>query len=235
MNKRPLLLSVLSGVFVMLALSFPVQVMLIYGHGFGEMDAVFAKLSSLNWTVMAGLLVCAVMLWRALPYTIIAIPLLIGLVALNNLVVGHYGTDFSAGTTALASVGFAFLNLPLMHAELRALFKNPAKRWWLRAERKRLIVPVLIEGMHLDGIRAQTFDFSETGVFVQNESQTGIGDMITLRFKFGTLHQFRCQGRVVRRSTPKGIYPAGVGIEFTNLSRMQKRELRRHLDRNLDL
>jgi hypothetical protein len=184
---------------------------------------------------MIGLGVCAFLLWKASPLTTIAVPALVILMAINNFVVGHYATDYSAGTTALATIAFTLLNLPLMHADLRALFRDPNKRWWLRAERKRLIVPVLIEGLHADGVRARTFDLSESGVFIQNESHTGVGDEVTLRLKFGTLHVFRCQGRVVRRSTPKGIYPAGVGVEFTGLTRSQKRELRRHLDRTLDL
>jgi hypothetical protein len=223
-------LTLISILFMFLALGFPLQIMFLYGHGFDEFEAVVDKLTWLNLLCIAGLATSSILAWKASPALRVFQPILLVLVAVNNFVVGYYATDYSALDTTFATLGFLVLNIPLIHAEVRELLRDPTLRWWLRAQRKRMALPVQIDGTRLASIKAETFDLSETGVFIQNERETGIGDVITLRLKFGTVHQFRCQGRVVRRSEPKGVYPAGVGVEFTNLSWRQRRELRRHLE-----
>ena len=36
---------------ILIALSFPLQVMLLYGHAWTETQAIFAKMTSLNWAI----------------------------------------------------------------------------------------------------------------------------------------------------------------------------------------
>ncbi len=236
MKSRPISLTLLALLFVGLASGLPLQVMLIYGHGFNELNAVFAKLTLLNDLVIIGLLAGAVLLWRAARYTRSILAYLTGLVALNNFFVGFYATDFSPLVAGVASVGFAFVNLPLFNKRLIWLFKHPEQRWWLHAARHRVSVPVVIEGTQLPSMKSETFDLSESGVFVPMTHDLGIGERIDVRMTFGSLAQVRYQGRVVRRNTAGGNYPAGVGIEFTDMSWGQRRELKRHLqNRSFDL
>jgi hypothetical protein len=235
MRERPLPLTIVAIAYVLAALSMPVQVMFLYDHDLSEFEAALEKLTVMNWAVIAMLMMSAVLLWRGAPAAKLSLPLTILLVAVNNFFVGYYATDFSPIDTAMASAGFLLLHLPLLHPKVRALVKSPEKRWWLRAERKVKGLPVVIDGSRLRAIRAETFDISETGVFILYNREMGVGDVITLKLKFGTFHQFRCQGRVVRRSDASGNHPSGVGVQFTNLSTVQRRELRRHLERIMEV
>jgi hypothetical protein len=234
MRRRPFWFILLACAFVIIAVGMPAQVMIIYGHGFDELSAVFEKLTALNWSVMAAALLCASMTWRASPHTKFLIPGFIVLVALNNFVVGYYATDFSMFTTAASTVGFTLLAVPLLHPDMQWLLLNPDKRWWMRADRKRLHLPVTVEGTRLQSSKAETFDISTSGAFIPVSQNVGVGDWVTLRMKFGYT-QIRCQARVVRRSEPRGEYPAGAGVQFMNMSWRERRELQRCIDRQPSL
>lgn len=235
MRRRPRVMLYLSLLFGALALAIPLQAMVIYGHDWHELSTALAKLTELNWLVVGSLLCGAVLLWQASPHIRWFVPLVIGLVAINNFVVGYYATDFSATLTLLATLGFALMNLPLLHPDSINVFLHPERRWWMRAERHRLAIPVAIEGTRLASLRAETYDLSETGAFIPQVRNIGVGDWITVRMTFGALTQIRCQGRVVRRTEARGIYPAGVGIRFEGVSWRQRRELRKCLTRHLEL
>lgn len=232
MARRPFWFIGMSVVFVLIALSFPLQIMFIYGHGVGEMGAVLNKLTVLNWLVMGGLIYCAYLVWRAEPYCRVAVPILILLVGANNAVVADYAIDYSFWTAHMATFAFAMFTLPLLAPRVQYLLMHPEKRWWLRADRRRLTIPVTIEGTRLKAIKTETFDISNTGAFVCASDDLGVGDWVTLRMRLSTLSQIRCQAVVVRRSSSaKGMYPAGVGIQFMHLGWRERRELRRCLER----
>lgn len=231
MRRRPLWFTILSVVFLGIGLALPAQVMYIYGHGFEELPAVFEKLTWLNELVMAGCFVCAYLVYRASPQLNVVMPVLLGLVAVNNYFVGHAATDFSMTTATFGTLGFGLLAMPLLHPQLQWLLLHPEQRWWMRAERRRMSVPVTIEGTRLQPVRNETFDISETGAFVTAARDVAVGDWVTLRMKFG-FSQFRCQARVVRRAEARGIYPGGVGVQFMNLSWRERATLRRCLSRS---
>jgi hypothetical protein len=235
MRSRPIGLIFLSLAYLSIALAMPLQVMWVYGHGFDELPSVFAKLTSLNFLVMAGLLYGAVLAWRVSPHLVYAVPAVIAIVLVNNFFVGWYATDFSPLICGLASGTFALVNLPLVRGRVRWLLHHPEQRWWLRAARLRVNVPVFIEGTRLNSLKAQSFDISESGVYVPLDDGVGVGDWITVRIKFDGLTNVRCHGKVVRkRSEPEGQYPAGVGIEFQDLSWQRKRVLRGCLARHIE-
>jgi len=231
MRRRPLWFIVLATVFFGVAISLPAQIMVIYGHGFKELPAVLEKLTLFNWLVFFGALVSGVLAWQVSPYVRFAVPALIALVGVNNYFVGHYATDYSMWQASFGTLGFALLNLPLLNRDIQWLLLHPEKRWWIRAERTRMNVPITIDGTRLSSVRSETFDISETGAFVTNNKDVAVGDWITVRMKFGTFYQFRCQARVVRRAEAAGIYPGGMGVQFMNMSWNDRRELKRHIER----
>lgn len=218
--------------FVGIAISLPLQALVIYGHSVGEWTAILSKLSSINWLLIGALMVSAVHIWRVSPYLKWSMPVTLILMGLNNYIVGTYATDYSLLVTSAATLGFLVINLPLTSREILWLLKNPQRRWWLCAHRHRLHVPVLIEGTRLLSIKAETFDISESGIFVPLEQKLGVGDWITVRMSFGTLSQIRCQGKVVRQADAKGSYPMGVGIQFESITRRQRQEISRFLARH---
>jgi Tfp pilus assembly protein PilZ len=231
MARRPKALTILSFVFLLLAGSMPLQIMVLYGHGFAEWSAVISKLTLFNWFVLTGLALNAALLWRVSPYLRYTMPVLMGAILVNNWIAGYYATDFSLWTTTLGTLAFSVLNIPLLDDHVLWVMQHPERRWWIRAERKRLSVPIFIEGARLNSLKAETFDLSQSGVFVPGTRDLGVGDWVFVRLQFDHLAQLRCQARVVRRNEAKGEYPAGIGIEFMDMSWRQKRDLRRRIRR----
>ncbi len=232
MAKRPMPLTFMAGLFLLLAFSMPLQVMFLYGHGPSEWQAISNKLTLFNWFVFCALTCNAILVWRVSPLLKVSVPALMGGVLLNNWIAGWYATDFSLWTTTVGTLAFMVLNAPLLDDHVQWIIKHPERRWWIRSERRKLCVPVLIEGTQLASLKASTFDVSETGVFVPITRDLGVGDWIHVRLQFDSLNQMRCQGRVVRRAEARGEYPAGVGIEFKDMTWGQRRELRRHIRRS---
>jgi hypothetical protein len=231
MAKRPFTLTCLAGGFLFLAATMPLQVILLYGHGLSEWTAIAAKLTAFNWFVLWGFVVNAILLWRVSPLLRVTIPALIAGVVVNNWIAGYYATDFSLWTTTLGTLAFSVMNIPLLDDHVQWIMRHPERRWWIRAPRTRLAVPVLIEGAKLNSLKAETFDLSETGVFIAGANDVGVGDWIHVRMQFNSLAQIRCQGRVVRRDGARGIYPPGIGVQFMDMSWRQRRELKRWLER----
>jgi c-di-GMP-binding flagellar brake protein YcgR len=93
-----------------------------------------------------------------------------------------------------------------------------------------MAVPIFLGQGHGTPLRAETFDLSESGVFIAIEGDPlRVDDLLSVRLNFGTFAQVRCEARVVRRSSARGEYPSGYGLQFLNLDARQKQELRRHI------
>lgn len=235
MARRLPSLTCMLTLFCVLALAMPVQVMMIYDHGPTELLAIWHKLTWLNQVVMIGLLANAVLLYQVSPYLTYTIPGLIMAMIVNNYIVGYYSTDFSPYATAFATIGFLALNLPMLDTRVLWVLKHPDRRWWRRSERKQLSVPLQIEGARLNPIRTESFDLSETGMFIAGPQGLGVGDWVNVKLAFDSLSQVRARARVVRKAEAKGIYPAGVGVEFVDLTYAQRRMLKRSIDRMADV
>jgi hypothetical protein len=225
----------LSIMLLVVAASFPLQIMMIYSHSPEELSAVFAKLAPLNWVVAIGCVGIAYMAHRGSRLMWFMFPLLSFVVAWNNWLVSVAGEDFSALTTALATLGFASLGTMLLTNQAWEVLLHPERRWWLTPQRKKITAPVFIIPQQGEAFRAETFDISAQGAFIpinNGDMFTAFrnGDKISLRLTMGALTVLRCEAQVVRRNSAKGMYPTGVGIQFLNLNRNDSRELRKYLN-----
>lgn len=236
MKRRPPLLTAMPWILVGVALSIPLQIMVLYGHGPLELGDVFGKVTALNWLVISFCLVNAMATARASRWLLFTGPGLVVAVAVNNWLVGFLATDFSPMTAALATVGFLALQLPYFHPSIRRLLHQPAMRWWLQAARRKVRVPVYFGSSKTKLLHSETFDISESGAFIpcplSHSTSQGLDPQarVNLSFALGVHRRIRCDGRIVRRVDAKGDYPSGIGIEFVNLTSAQRRELRRYLD-----
>jgi hypothetical protein len=238
MNQRPWILVVSAGILMCIALAVPIQIMLLYGHGPSEPLEIFSKLTFLNCLIVVLGITTALLVLNGSPLIKVALPALVAVVAVNNIFVGLYATDFSMVTATLATVGFVLLNLPLLHPEIRRLFANPEQRWWRHARRKRLAAPVFLGGSFKGAVRSQTFDVSETGMFVPLSSvdtDLKVNETVSICLTTGVLSQVRVQGQIVRITEAKGGYPCGVGVKFLSVPKEQKRELRKFVERSPSL
>lgn len=227
MIKKPKLILFISISLIAVTVSFPLQVAVIYGLGWNETAAIFGKLTWLNWLVMLGALFCAVLLDRVSQWALYALPVWLLVAGLNNWLVGYYGTDYTLLQAGLATLGLVFMLAPVYRHSMVELFLNPAKCWWKRAERKRLHVPVsLFSGLRQASLVCETFDISETGVFIPCAPELVGEDKLLLDFEFGGNTQWSCRARVVRRASALGTYPSGIGLEFTQMNWRRRRRLR---------
>ncbi len=239
MKVRPKTLNFFSIFLIGVALSFPIQIMILYGHSPLEFGAIFAKLTVLNWGVIAFAALNAWLVLRAESISRVTLPLAVVLVAVNNWIVGKYEMDFSPLVATLATVGFVACHGPLYRSQIRELFNNPAKRWWLIAPRKQIEILAHVCPLNGAAFKTTTFDISENGAFIRlgthitegdrrlGYKKLSVNDRVRLCLTVG-ISQIRCDARVVREAgNSKGNYPMGLGIRFEDLSRQHRNEIRR--------
>lgn len=240
MKNKPKALVFLAAVLVGIALSFPLQIMYLYGHGISEFSAIWAKVSITNQIVMLLCLVNAYLLMEVNKAVIYTTPVLILAVIFNNWWVAHAGFDFSMGTTVLASSGFAFLHGLMLAPDARRVLTRPNERWWRTAKRKRVEVPTFVSPWVEGSFSTTTFDLSSTGAFLKRKVNLGgedrlpltikANDFIELRISIDGIRHIRCTAQVVRVAEPNGQYPGGIGIQFTKMSYQDQQYLNRYLN-----
>lgn len=234
MSKRPLMLYLIPLFLLSIALSFPIQAALLYDHQLSELGAILSKITFVNWFTMIVICATAYSLYQGSAYCKLLIPLSIGTVILNNYFVGQWGQDFNMAESSMASVLFAFSFAPLMHKPTLTVLTDPKKRWWARAQRHMTQVPITINPFVGQTLNARTFDISDSGVFVSLSSDDlsnipKVGDKLRLSITLGSMKKLKCDARVVRFAKPTGIYPQGLGLEFIQIDKQDKVDLKRYL------
>lgn len=237
MKFRPITLTILSLVYWGIAISFPIQIMWLYDYTPSEIEGIFAKLTILNWAVMAAATLTGLWIAQASPMALKAVPIVVALVAVNNYIVGSYAIDYSFETSNLATIIFAFVNIPLYVGRLREVLTYPTRQWWRTATRQKIRLPILVGASNHPQLLTETFDLSESGVFIPLTEKVKTrgqafnpSEKLRLNFNLGALSQINCEGVVVRRQAARGQYPAGFGIQFTKMPVHQRRALRRYLE-----
>jgi uncharacterized protein (TIGR02266 family) len=97
----------------------------------------------------------------------------------------------------------------------------------------RLGVQLPADFQGLTGFRTtQSFDISARGIFLRTAQVLPVGQEILVRFRLpGVAHPFKAVGRVIWSSptdTPQG-HPAGMGIQFLDLSEQERAMIERHV------
>lgn len=232
MHIKPKSLKYLTTFLILTAISFPVQIMILYDHAPTELRAIFSKISELNILVIFLCLLSAFFIFRVAPASKIVTPMLLVTVGINNGFVSAVGDDYSMGLTYVSTFVFFLFHIPLLDSEVKMLLKNPQSRWWLTPNRKRLELPMMLSPFSQQMVfRSKTFDLSENGAFVPFSktldpiTELKVNDSMFLCLNLGALTQVRCQAKVVRINSAKGFYPAGIGLRFTGLGFMEKRRL----------
>jgi hypothetical protein len=243
MNSRPKVFGLLAIFMFGVILSFPAQIMSIYGHGISELATVLAKMGPMNWVIVFLALLNIKFLLEASRVLQITMPLMALGVAWNNWIVASAGTDFAFSTVVIATLGFVSLSSLLFLPASREAIAKPERRWWQVPKRKKVKLPVQIKTPSGRILHTCTFDLSKTGAFVTLDhigrelaftglSQTAIkaGDLVNLHFSVGPhgRHgEVYCKAKVVRKQASSGTYPTGMGLEFSDLKVGQRQVLSR--------
>lgn len=219
------------------AISIPLQVMWIYGYSPLEFEGIVSKLTVLNWAVMVSATLCGMWIAQASHMALKAVPVVIGLVALNNYVVGSYAIDYTFEQTAVATIFFVLVNVPMFLPKLQIVLRHPSRQWWRTPARQKIRLPILVGASSHPQLLTETFDLSETGVFIPLTEKVKTrgqafnpAERLRLNFSLGALSQVTCEAVVVRKQAARGQYPAGFGIRFTKMPLHQRRALKRYLE-----
>jgi hypothetical protein len=238
MITHPKILKYIPLFLMLTAVSFPIQIMVIYGHSPLEIDAIFSKLSVLNEIVISLCVMAAIAIYRASYVVTMLVPTLLFAVGFNNGVVSSMGEDFTPFLAFAGTLGFFTVHLGLLKPEILKLFSEPNSRWWLTSPRRQLELPMMLSHMNQEAVfRSKTFDLSERGTFVsflkapETMTHLKINDSLSVCLNLGALTQIRCQAKVVRICEAKGAYPAGIGFRFDNLGFKERRKIKNYIKR----
>ncbi len=247
--RRPWPLVVVPVALVGIALGLPIQIMMIYEYSLWDVSGILSKLTWLNWVCIALILANAYLLYEAHRLVHWTVPISIIVITLNNWFVAHSGVDFSMLETALSSLGYLTLHGLLLGPGTLKVLNDQKMCWWKTAKRSQVSLPVSVLPHLGDEIETSTFDLSATGLYIpyESERENGAvpksivkatkevrilpGSLVTLRITLDQLRSIRCEGKVVRAALASGIYPAGLGIEFSKMPHSDRRRLASFLRR----
>ncbi len=215
-------------------ISMPVQVALLYQHTLSELGSIFQKISLLNFMSMTMMGITGVLLLQISPYLKVFAPLTILTLAWNNYLVGSYGQDFQMSQTLLGTGLVSGIFIPLFRGDLRQILSEPQRRWWRRSPRYQKQLDVILNPYVGQTLQAHTFDLSETGAFIPFEGKLlseipKVGERLKLSLHIDSLRKIKCEAVVVRVVEPRGSYPQGIGIRFTEMNDTHKRSLTNYL------
>ena len=228
MRNKPFIFNLFCLSFLLIALSFPMQIMMIYGHELLEMQAIMSKLTIINHFCIGFLFLNSWLALKGAPVLKWTLPMMIGLVAFNNWIVSKYGADFDFTMTTLATALFTVFTSSILFTKGMDVLDSPDKRWWLIPKRFQKKLPIYLKTATESFILGKTFDISTTGVFVaidqtkdhfhkRNQINFVPGELINLQIPTEDKSDFTCQARVVRKTHGGGVYPGGLGIQFENM------------------
>jgi len=220
----------------LMALSFPMQVMVLYGHHWSETSAIFAKITWIKWLVIGSFIVGAYLYFHASRFIVFLAPAILGLVAFNNYIVGHFAGDFSMLQTSLATLSVGIVFAPLLMPSSQVVLKDPKRRWWRRSKRVNKRVSATLNPYVGEMVHGHTFDVSQSGAFVCLEGEgralPKVGDTVRVSFNVNSMKKIRVEAVVVRITEPDGRYPRGMGIRFTDMDKRYEKSFGQFLNSN---
>lgn len=232
MKKRPTLFNFYTLFFLSVAVSFPMQIMAIYGHSGSEASMIISKMSFLNWTVVGVCLLNAGLSYFGHWFLKLSLPISFFVVALNNFFVSKLANDFSPLATTLATLAFGLTSSYLFISKAKEVLNDQNKRWWLAPIRLKRTLPVWVQGPLGSPLLSKAFDISKSGAFLSHPSLAEMGedltkpinegDQISLTLGLSGQKEFSCEAEVVRLCAPRGNYPGGIGIRFKQMSMANK-------------
>jgi hypothetical protein len=234
MRNKPIYLELLAFFFIVVALSFPIQVFLLYDYSIMEIEAVFEQLTLLNWGVITFSLLTSYLVWTVHSSIYIAMALTSVLVLLNNLFVGLVSVDYTMKQTSIATGLFLIPILPVFVGRFHAVLMQPKLQWWRTARRfSKILVVDIIPKVGGKPVLAKTINVSTTGALLEVPEAFNLRETIPLEIYFNEQHSFAFDGRVVRQESGlrKGFNL--VAVEFVDPKEACLRDFRRSLEKNI--
>lgn len=223
MSKAPWSPRLLAIILFGVAISFPIQIMLLYGHSPLEWPSVLSKLTLFNYLAMAGCLTSAYYLWNCNRKSLAYLAGTALAMTWNNFLVGYVAYDYSMATTISASGFFISTYALMLHPDALKMLRLQNQRWWMQSERKALRFPAEVSNMEGTGFPTRTYDLSVSGAYISLENDNAfqglqVGDYCTISIQVTQYRKLKGLARIVRQSQGAGKYPKGFGLHFEKLN-----------------
>ncbi len=233
MPNKPTSLTLASLIYLFIGLSIPIQIILIDSHHILEWPIILNKITILNWVIFFSCILSAYYISKASSVLKYFLPLLFCLVSVNNFYVSEYSNYIHFAIPHISSFLFLILTLTVQNGQLKELIDVPSKRWWLIPKRYQKNVPIVLKIDKSHHIFTKCFDISESGSYIsfkENQrdklsSLLNIGELIEVNLEITKNISISCKAKIIRKSCAKGHYPAGFGLQFIGLGRLNKLKL----------
>jgi hypothetical protein len=229
MKTKPISLSIYALIFLGIALSIPIQIMMLYEHSISEISLIISKMTPMNWAVVASTLMLSVGCFRASSSTWFLLPISVALIFINNLLVGQYAVDYSPFQASLASLLFMGLSLSFLATKGQDAISSPHLKWWMIPTRHRIALAIrMVSPDGVDNV-VRSFDISSNGLFLaksseKNSDELPLGKEVDICI--GDKNGPTLKAQVVRLSKEtRGGYPPGVGLTFIHAKMWDKIKL----------
>lgn len=229
MKTKPLIFNIYAAFFLAIALSVPIQIALLYGHSITDYSVIFNKMTIFNLLVVATCLYNFYYCFSASDNVKWSLPLSIGVICLNNSIVLIYGNDFESMTVILSTILFLSVTSFFLLTHDTDVMNHPENQWWRIAQRQFVNEKIIARIRNDERDLGLTFDLSIGGAFVPlslEEQHTLLKSGETIEIWLGENKQIKCQAKVVRKVSARGHYPEGIGLQFIDLSIMDRVKLK---------
>jgi hypothetical protein len=225
MAKRPFLFTLVPIVLLSTCASFYFQTAIVLKVSFTQYVKIISHITPSNWITMVFMILSGIVIMKASKWAKLLMPLTFAIVCWNNYLVAVKTNNFTTAQIVLAVFLFALLFAPLYNKKIQLVLSDKKHQWWLRPFRKRHKLAVrVIPHTDFPSFEATTYDVSKTGLFLILDHLLDwshlpkIEDNVKLNVTMDDAQTFLCEARVVRLENAKGIYPRGVGFQFTTLT-----------------
>ena len=225
MTKKPIIFNVNAILFLLIALSVPVQLLFGLDIEMNNFKDIFMRLNILNVSIIVTFLTAAAMFYNVSRHLIWFLPACLSLVIINNLIMLNYSPYSDEMIVLIATTGFSLFTILTLKSNTIKIVKDPSKQWWRVSKRKRKFLPVNLMLGDKEFDFGRSFDISKTGAYImQNINQFVFKEGDELRLQIGDMS---LKAEVVRISKMNRSYPEGVGIKFVDMSMTDKVKLYR--------
>jgi hypothetical protein len=167
-RKKPLYFSFLSLLLIVVAISFPLQIIYEYDIALSDFALALELLTFMNIAVMFMCLWVAYDSFVVSPRLKYSSVVLIAVTILNNAFVGYVAINYSMWETVLASSLFVLPFGYLLTPTMRPLIKDTRLHWWKNSPRYQYNWAVKIDG--LDSL-ATSLNVSKSGILVKVDAE----------------------------------------------------------------
>lgn len=235
MSKKPLLLSLVPAVLLLIAISFYFQISYLLDFQITDFYSIFSHITLSNWISILFISATALFLYKGSKWAKLLMPLTVFVLSWNNYLVYAYSSNFSLIETVLGSLGLPILFSPFYTKKYRDILSQQKRHWWIRDHRVPHEAAVSVNPFVSHSFNTRTYDVSKSGLFlkldrVDLQNLPKIGERVNLSISLDTLRKVRCEAVIVRMDESKGLYPRGMGLKFTQIDSDNRKTLNSFLD-----